>query len=132
VVDVAELWSPSHSADQVSLSLRNRAGVPLRCVQHQEDVMTRLGKADATLHHHSGLTKDEIFHLWRAALKDDDRLIDAVIQKVYDDMMSFDCEQAEIVMSLIIRRHSEAGRAFRSLLGDMRKQVTRSQLAGCG
>ncbi len=94
--------------------------------------MTRLGKADATLHHHSSLTKGEIFHLWRAALKDDDRLIDAIIQKVYDDMMSFDCERAEIVMSLIIRRHSEAGRAFRYLLGDMRKQVTRSQPAGCG
>jgi hypothetical protein len=96
--------------------------------------MTRMAleNANATLHRHSGLTEDEIFHLWRAALKDDDRLVDEVIQKVYDDMMSFDRERTETVMSLTIRRNSEAGRAFRSLLGDMRKQVTRSQPERCG
>jgi hypothetical protein len=95
--------------------------------------MTRMAleNANATPHRHSGLTEDEIFHLWRAALKDDDRLIDAAIQKVYDDMMSFDRERAETVMSLTIRRNSEAGRAFQSLLGDMRKQETRSQPERC-
>jgi hypothetical protein len=86
-----------------------------------------LENANATPHRHSGLTKDEIFQLWRAALKDDDRLIDEVIQRVYDEMISFDRERAETVMSLTIRRNREAGRAFRSLLGDMRKQATRSQ-----
>ena len=81
-----------------------------------------LESANAISHRQFGLTEDEIFHLWRAALKDDDRLVDEVIQKVYDDMMSFDRERAETVMSLTIRRNSEAGRAFRSLLGDMQKQ----------
>ena len=96
--------------------------------------MTRMApeNANATPHHHSGLTEDEIFQLWRAALKDADRLIDEVIQRAYDDMISFDRERAETVMSLTIRRHSEAGRAFRSLLGDMRKQATRFQPERCG
>jgi hypothetical protein len=80
-----------------------------------------LENVNATPHRHSGLTEEEIFQLWRAAFKDDDRLIDEVIQRAYDDMISFDRERAETVMSLTIRRHSEAERALRSLLGEMRK-----------
>jgi hypothetical protein len=117
----AELWSPSHSADEVSVSYI--VPQPCRCVQHQEDVVTRMAleNVNATPHRHSGLTEEEIFQLWRAAFKDDDRLIDEVIQRAYDDMISFDRERAETVMSLTIRRHSEAERALRSLLGEMRK-----------
>lgn len=80
-----------------------------------------LKNGNATSHRQFGLAEDEIlFRLWRAALKDDDRLVDEVIQKVYDDMISFDRERAEVVMSLTIRRNGEAGRAFGSLVGDMR------------
>jgi hypothetical protein len=69
-----------------------------------------------------GLTEDEVFRLWRTALKDDEQLVDEAIQKVYDDMVAFDRVRAECVMSLIIRRNRDAGRAFRSLLADMHKQ----------
>jgi hypothetical protein len=86
-----------------------------------QDVSMALPSADATSHRHFGLTEDEIFRLWRAALKDDDELVDDAIQKVYDDMISFDRERAETVMSLTIRRNGEAGRAFRSLLADLSK-----------
>jgi len=46
-------------------------------------------------------------------------LIDISLVRI-DDMISFDRERAEVVMGLIIRRHREAGQAFRSLLDDMR------------
>jgi hypothetical protein len=95
----------------------------LRWVQHQEDVMTRiaLDNANGTLPRRFGLTENEIFRLWRTAIKDDDKLVDEAIQKVYDDMISFDRGRAEMVISLIIRRNREAGHAFRSLLRDMRE-----------
>jgi hypothetical protein len=91
---------------------------------------TTLEAAKMTSRGHFGLTEDEVFHLWRAAIKDVGELLDEVIQNVYDDMISFDPERAECVMSLIIRRNREAGRAFRSLLVDMRKQRAAKSRAG--
>jgi hypothetical protein len=76
--------------------------------------------ANAALHRHFGLTEDEIFRLWRAALKDDDGLVDDAIQKVYDDMTSFDRERAEAVMSMTIRRNRVRA-APSSLLADLSK-----------
>ncbi len=65
------------------------------------------------------LTKDEMFRLWRAAIKDDGEAADEMIQKVYDAMMAFDRERAQGVMALMVRRNRTAGEAFRALLKDM-------------
>lgn len=62
----------------------------------------------------SGLTDEQVFRLWRAAVKDDGDLVDAVIQKVYDGMIAFDSERAEEVMELTVRRNITARREFRS------------------
>jgi hypothetical protein len=72
-----------------------------------------------------GLTKGALVRLWRNAIKDDDKLVDEAIQDVYDRTMSFDRERAEVVMSLIIRRHRDAQRAFKALLDDMRRSGCR-------
>jgi hypothetical protein len=92
------------------------------CIRHQEDLMpknvpARTGKF--------GLTKGALVRLWRNAIKDDDKLVDEAIQDVYDRTMSFDRERAEVVMSLIIRRHRDAQRAFKALLDDMRRSGCR-------
>ena len=68
----------------------------------------------------STLTKEQVFRLWRCATKDDDKLIDELIQHVYEEIIEFDCKRAECVMELIVRRNMAAGCAFRSLLKDMR------------
>jgi hypothetical protein len=34
------------------------------------------------------LTNEQIFRLWAAAVKDDDKYVDLIIQKVYEDMMA--------------------------------------------
>jgi hypothetical protein len=66
------------------------------------------------------LTGDALFRLWRTAIKDDhNKIADAMVQKVYNDMMAFDRERAEGVMDLIVRRHSTARKAFMALLKDM-------------
>jgi hypothetical protein len=51
------------------------------------------------------LTKEQVCRLWKCAIKDDDRLVDALIQKIYDTMIAFDPKRAETVMGLIVERH---------------------------
>jgi hypothetical protein len=66
----------------------------------------------------SALTKDQLFRVWRAAIKDDERLIDELIQKIYDDMVAFDRDRAEGV-ELIARRSAGARNALRCLLKEI-------------
>jgi hypothetical protein len=66
------------------------------------------------------LTEEQVFRLWRCAIKDDDTLIDTVIEKVYDEMIVFDPQRADTVMQLIIDRDEIAGPAFRTLLQDIK------------
>lgn len=67
------------------------------------------------------LTKAEMFRLWTAAVKDDDRLADQVLQKVYDDMMAFDSQRAEDIIELTIRRSPAAAYSFREFVRDSRQ-----------
>ena len=67
----------------------------------------------------SALTAEQVFRLWRCAIKDDERLVDEVIQKVYEHIVAFDRSRANCVMELIVRRHVTAHSAFQSLLKDM-------------
>jgi hypothetical protein len=63
-----------------------------------------------------GLAQDAIYRLWKAALKDDEGLIDEVIKATYVRLIRPDPIRAEQMMSLIIRRHSDGQRALRKML----------------
>ena len=65
------------------------------------------------------LTKDQVFRLWKCAVKDDDNLVDAVIEQVYKEMIAFDLARAESVMQLIIDRDEAAALTFRDLLQEI-------------
>jgi hypothetical protein len=65
------------------------------------------------------LTKNQVFRLWKCAVKDDDKLVDAVIEKLYEEMIAFDLARAETVMQLIIDRDEAAVPTFRNLLQDI-------------
>jgi hypothetical protein len=69
-----------------------------------------------------GLSSNAIFRLWRAAVKDDEKLLDEAIAAVHDQMMSLDPARAERVISLIIRRHRDAKCAFRAMLTANRRR----------
>ena len=69
-----------------------------------------------------GLTPDAIFRVWKAAIKDDEKLLDELIASVHEQMMSVDQAAAERVMSLIIRRHCNAKAAFKAMLIALRTQ----------
>jgi hypothetical protein len=51
-----------------------------------------------------GLGRDAIFRLWKAAIKDDERLLDEAIAETYERMVRVDPVRAEEVVSLTIRR----------------------------
>jgi len=65
------------------------------------------------------LTGDMLFRLWRAAVKDDDTLVEEMIHGMYEAMMAFDRERFEGAMDLTVRRSPTAGDTFQSLLKDM-------------
>ena len=66
------------------------------------------------------LTREQVYRLWKCAIKDDDRLVDALIQKFHETMIAFDPKRAEIVIRLIVNRHEAAEPAFRGFLRDIK------------
>jgi hypothetical protein len=79
------------------------------------------GIANSAVHHrHSvALSEEQIFRLWRAAVKDDDKQLDEVIRRVYRDTIERDRERFEEVMYLAITRDVSAGAALGDLLSDI-------------
>jgi hypothetical protein len=72
-----------------------------------------------------GLAQDAVYRLWKAALKDDEGLLDEMIKATYDRMVRRDPIRAEKMMSLIIRRHRDG----RQALKDMFAKRSRPRLA---
>jgi hypothetical protein len=66
------------------------------------------------------LTQEQVFRLLRCAIKDDEELVDEIIEQVYENIVAFDYKRAECVIELIVRRSVTARWAFRSILKDMR------------
>jgi hypothetical protein len=70
-----------------------------------------------------GLGRDAIFRLWKAAIKDDEQLLDEAITETYERMVRVDPVRAEEVVSLTVRRHKDAKQAFRDLLARAKMRV---------
>jgi hypothetical protein len=70
-----------------------------------------------------GLGREAFFRLWKAAVKDDEALLDDALAAAYDRMMRVDPERADEVMTLIIRRQKGARQAFRDILARIKARV---------
>ena len=70
-----------------------------------------------------GLGRDAVFRLWKAAIKDDEALLDEAIAQTYERMVRLDPVRAEEVMSLAIRRHRGAKQAFKDILARAKARV---------
>jgi hypothetical protein len=83
--------------------------------------VTKLVQKTATIKSRQAreLTNEQLYRLWKCAIKDDDRLVDALIQKFYDTMIAFDPKRAEIVIRLTVNRHEAAEATFHRLLRDI-------------
>jgi hypothetical protein len=67
----------------------------------------------------TGLDESQIFRLFKCAVKDDDTLVDAIVERLYRKMKELDLERAEDAVELIVDRDVAAGSRFRALLNDL-------------
>jgi len=77
----------------------------------------------------SGLNEFQNFRLFECAVKDDDPLVDAVVEKLYRMMKEFDASRAEDTVELIVDRDATAGSKFRVLLADLWPRQPASSVA---
>jgi hypothetical protein len=80
----------------------------------QEEVMTGTGRKIATC-----LDETQVFRLFKCAVKDDDTLVDAIVERLYRKMNEFDRDRAEDTVELIVDRDAAAESIFRALLNDL-------------
>jgi hypothetical protein len=65
------------------------------------------------------LTQEQVFRLWKCAVKDDDKLVNMVLEQLYNEMIAFNPKRAERTILLIIDRDETADAAFQDLLRDI-------------
>ena len=61
----------------------------------------------------------QVFRLFKCAVKDDDTLVDAIVERLYRKMNEFDRDRAEDAVELIVDRDAAAQSRFRALLNDL-------------
>ena len=69
---------------------------------------------------HPGLPSEQLFKLFRAAIKDDGDTGDQLIQSAYEDIATYDHERARGVMELVVRRDPLAWSGLYALLAEAR------------
>jgi hypothetical protein len=67
----------------------------------------------------SGLNEFQVFRLFKCAVKDDDSLLDAVVERLYGAMKDFDAERAEHAVELVVDRDATAASKFGALLEEL-------------
>ena len=65
----------------------------------------------------AGLNEFHVVRLFKCAVKDDDTLIDAIVEKLYGTMRDFDAGRAKQTVELIVDRDTAS--KFRALLDDL-------------
>ena len=66
-----------------------------------------------------GLNEFQVVRLFKCAVKDDDTLVDAIVEKIYGTMKEFDAGRAKQAVALIVDRDTTAASKFRALLDDV-------------
>jgi len=66
-----------------------------------------------------GLNEFQVVRLFKCAVKDDDRLIDAIVEKLYGTMKDFDARRTKQTVELIVDRDTTATSKLRALLDDL-------------
>jgi hypothetical protein len=67
----------------------------------------------------SGLNEFQVFRLFECAVKDDETLIDAIVERLYRKMKEFDARRAKDVVELIVDRDVTAGSRLKTLLDEV-------------
>jgi hypothetical protein len=67
----------------------------------------------------AGLKEFHVLRLFKCAVKDDDALVDSIVEKLYGTMKDFDAGRAKQTVELIVDRDTTAGSKFKALLDDL-------------
>jgi hypothetical protein len=67
----------------------------------------------------TGLNEFQVVRLFKCAVKDDDMLIDAIVEKLYGTMKDFDAGRAKQTVELIVDRETIATSKFKAFLDDL-------------
>ena len=67
----------------------------------------------------AGLNEFHVVRLFKCAVKDDDTLIDAIVEKLYGTMRDFDAGRAKQTVELIVDRDTTSASKLRALLDDL-------------
>ena len=65
------------------------------------------------------LNEFHVVRLFKCAVKDDDMLVDAIVEKLYGTMRDFDAGRAKQTVELIVDRDTTAASKFRAMLDDL-------------
>ncbi len=76
--------------------------------------MSGMGREIAT-----GLHEFQVLRLFKCAVKDDDKLVDAIVEKLYRMMKDFDAGRAKQAVELIVDRDTRAALKLGTLLDDL-------------
>jgi hypothetical protein len=67
----------------------------------------------------TGLNEFHVVRLFKCAVKDDDTLVDAIVEKLYGTMKDYDAGRAKQTVELIVDRDTTAASNFTALLDDL-------------
>ena len=67
-----------------------------------------------------GLSESQVVRLLKCAVKDDDTLVDAIVEIVYGIMKEFDAARAKQTVELIVDRDTRGASKLRALLDELR------------
>ena len=67
----------------------------------------------------TGLNEFHVVRLFKCAVKDDDTLVDAIVERLYGTIRDFDAGRAKQTVELIVDRDTTAASKFRALLDDL-------------
>jgi len=67
----------------------------------------------------TGLNEFQVVRLFKCAVKDDDTLVDAIVEKLYGTMKAFDAGRTKQTVELIVDRDTTAASQLRALLDEL-------------
>ena len=67
----------------------------------------------------SGLNEFQVFRLFKCAVKDDDSLLDAMVERLYGAMKDLDAKRAKHAVELVVDRDAAAASKFGALLEEL-------------
>ena len=75
----------------------------------------------------AGLNEFHVVRLFKCAVKDDDTLVDAIVEKLYRTMRDFDAGRAKQTVELIVDRDTTGASKFRAMLEDLAPSAQRTR-----